>query len=104
MSIANYFSTQVEWLKGFLSDPNGKASSKRGISVASVVVFLVAYLKIALATTTLIDIPPTWAVMILGILGLGIYSNRTDYKSLLNGNGNGNGNSSDSGVTNPPTK
>lgn len=92
----NWFTDQIEWLKSFLSDPNGKGSSKRGISIATVVVFLTAYLKLALVKTELMDIPPTWAVIILGVLGLGIYSNTKEVKT------NGNGSSTTPPIV-PPT-
>jgi hypothetical protein len=72
---------QIEWLKSFLSEDYqdgiaGKASSRRVFEAAIIWVFLVAFIKVALVTVTLLDIPWGWATVILGILGLKVYERR----------------------------
>lgn len=73
----NWLWHQWEWIKGFLSEESGKASSKRLASLAVVTVFLVAYLRVAIALIKdnqpeIRDIPEGWAWMIGGIIGLGV--------------------------------
>lgn len=80
-----WLNKQIEWVKSFLQEPNGKASSKRLFSAGVVTVFLVAYLKISILTSSLEDIPPMWAVMIAAILGLNIIDKMMQMRY---GNGN----------------
>jgi hypothetical protein len=68
-----WVSIQIEWAKGFQSEPDtGKASNKRLISTAVVATFIISYLKIAIGSKELLDIPLTWAAVIGAILGLNI--------------------------------
>ena len=68
----NYFFQQIEWVKQFFQEDNGKASSKRLFSAVIVFVFTLSYFKVVLQTDKLIDIPDTWAMLLGGIiLGLG---------------------------------
>lgn len=64
--------TQIEWIKSFVSEPSGKASIKRLISIAVVAAFLQSYLKVAYATMKIEDIPSNWMMLIAGIIGLHI--------------------------------
>ena len=82
----SFIKDQFDWLKSFFSEKDGKGSSKRLITITAVAVFLVTYLKISWALQAITDIPPTWAVLILGAVGLGIVAKK------ISGNGkNGNG-------------
>lgn len=71
---------QIEWLKGFWSEENGNASSKRLISFLVVLSFLYSYLKASFYTNKVEDVPMTWAMLIAGIIGLTIWSNIVDGK------------------------
>ena len=78
MTEQNWLSRQWDWVKGFLSEESGKASSKRLASLAVVCVFLVAYMRVAIALIKdgqpeIRDIPEGWAWMIGGIIGLGVF-------------------------------
>lgn len=64
---------QIEWAKSFFSESDGKASNKRLISTGVVLAFLFAYVKTALYNNKIEDIPVTWAMLIIGILGLGTW-------------------------------
>lgn len=73
----DWLKAQIEWIKSFFNEPNGKASSKRLVSVAVVAVFLIAYLRVGIALIKngqpdIPDIPMNWSFMIAGIIGLGI--------------------------------
>jgi len=63
---------QIEWLKSFLSEESGKASIKRLIMFWISVAFIGAYVKIAVASEQITDIPSNWMFLLAGILGLGI--------------------------------
>ena len=67
-----WLNKQLDWLKSFFGEADGKASNKRLLSTGVVTVFLIAYLKISITSATLNDIPPMWALMIATILGLNI--------------------------------
>ena len=93
----NYIKTQIEWVKSFLSEPDGKGSNKRLISFAVVGSYLFAYIKTTLFTNKIEDIPPVWALTIGSILGLGIidvvaknYIKKTVDPPTNNGNTNAN--------------
>ena len=68
-----WINDQIQWLKQFFSDPDGQASSKRLMSFLVILSFLYSYLKASFFTNTIQDIPPTWAMLIAGIIGLGIW-------------------------------
>lgn len=72
-SLFAWIEVQLEWLKSFLSEADGKGSSKRVIGVLTVIAFLFAYIKTALVNNKVEDIPFTWALLIAGIIGLNIY-------------------------------
>jgi len=72
MGFVLWVKDQVDWAKSFFNEPSGKASNKRLIGAGVVLVFLIAYLRIALATSSITDIPSNWSFLIAGILGLGI--------------------------------
>lgn len=82
---------QWEWIKSFASEPpdaNGfvKGSQKRFLSFWVVIAFIVAWFKKMLEmkpADPIPDIPPTWAVLILAILGLGIYANQISSKNKI---------------------
>ena len=80
-----WLNEQIEWLKGFFSEPSGKGSSKRLISFLVVIFFLVAYFKTTMKTETIVDIPDMWAFLISGIIGLGILDKYVQIKSKDNG-------------------
>lgn len=75
---------QIEWVKSFAQEPDGsKASSRRLIELGIVIVFLISYMKVSLATQTLEDMPWGWFTMIATILGMKVYS------QVKSQNGNG---------------
>jgi len=59
-----------EWLKSFLSDSSGKGSSRRVIELAVCTSFIFSYIKVALATQSITDVPAGWMILIAGLLGL----------------------------------
>jgi hypothetical protein len=61
---------QVEWIKSFFGEPDGKASFKRLGSAAVIVTFLKTYFKVSWDTKTLVDIPQGWAVVICLLIGI----------------------------------
>lgn len=73
-SIGHFINTQIEWLKSFVEEKNmpSKASSKRLISLAVSAAFLYSYVKVALSTNKIEDIPVNWMFMIAGIIGLNV--------------------------------
>lgn len=77
----NWLGTQVEWLKSFFSEFDGKASIKRFIMLMVVLSFLQAYVKTTLDTKIIVDIPQNWMFLIGGIIGLGILDKWVTFKS-----------------------
>lgn len=62
----------INWLKGFFEEQNGKPSIKRLWGSVLVVIFAITYLKVAIPTQQVLDIPDVWAMLLGGlILGLG---------------------------------
>ena len=72
MEFIKWLAEQWNWLKSFLSEPDGKASVKRLISAWVTVSFIFSYVKISLANSDITDIPMNWSIIIAGIIGLGI--------------------------------
>jgi len=69
---------QIQWIKGFLSDADGTASSKRLMSFLVILAFLQSYIRISFVTNTLQDIPTNWAVLIPLLIGLGVWANKVE--------------------------
>lgn len=67
-----WINIQIEWLKSFWNEPDGKASNKRLLSTAVVTAFVIPYLKVSIYSKDLKDIPMGWAIMISSIIGLNI--------------------------------
>lgn len=70
-----WFNTQIEWVKSFFSEPmNGdiiqKASSKRIASLGVTFTFMFVYIKTALASVSIPEIPDTWVFMLGTVLGI----------------------------------
>jgi hypothetical protein len=89
-----YLKQNIEWFKSFFSETYvsgmaGKASSRRVFEFAIVWVFLVAFLKVALITATLLDMPWGWFAMFMGILGLKTYERMKTPDTSDNGSTNG---------------
>lgn len=82
-NIFAWLGVQLEWLKSFFSEDNGKGSHKRFVGTAVVAAFLFSYVKTTLNTNKLEDIPVDWMFLIIGIIGLNIYD---WYIKLKNGN------------------
>lgn len=76
---------QFDWLKSFLSEKDGKGSNKRLISVVVITVFAISYLKIAIPSEELIDIPMNWAIVIGYLIGLNIWANKVENNGVKNG-------------------
>lgn len=66
---------QIEWLKGFFQEPDGKGSMKRLIMFLIVVTFLRTYFRISLATGEISDVSENWMILLLASIGLGIAAN-----------------------------
>lgn len=60
---------QVEWVKGFLQESDGKPSSTRMLKTAVIGSFLYPYIKNSIATQKMIDIPEMWFWVILITIG-----------------------------------
>lgn len=69
---------QIDWLKDFLSDSNGNASSKRLMSFLVILAFLQSYMRVSFVTNTLQDIPMNWAILIPMLIGLGVWANKVE--------------------------
>lgn len=69
---------QIDWLKDFLSDSNGNASSKRLMSFLVILAFLQSYIRVSFVTNTLQDIPMNWAILIPMLIGLGVWANKVE--------------------------
>lgn len=67
-----WLKAQIEWLKSIFSEEAGKGSMKRIIMAFVTTSFVVSYMKVAIQTQTLIDIPMNWSLIIAGMIGLGI--------------------------------
>jgi hypothetical protein len=68
-----WLNNQFEWFKGFFEENNGqpnKPSHKNLLSLAVVSLFIIAYVRVLVATSSLqlIDIPNNWQQLLLGIL------------------------------------
>lgn len=74
----NWLGKQIEWLKQFLSDEQGQASSKRLMSFLVVLAFLQSYVRVSFVTNTIQDIPMNWAFVIPAILGIGVIANKIE--------------------------
>jgi hypothetical protein len=70
------------WLQSFLSEPDGKGSSRRIIELLISWAFIFSYIRISLQNQTITDVPVTWAMLIAGILGLKTWDK---YVELRNG-------------------
>lgn len=66
-----WIALQIEWLKSFFAEPDGKGSMKRLISFFVVAAYLFSYMKTSIINLKLEDIPINWAFLIAGLLGLG---------------------------------
>ena len=60
------------WWRSFLEEPSGKGSVKRLMMLIITMTFVFVYLRIALFSSEILDIPPNWAYLLAGMLGLGI--------------------------------
>jgi len=76
----NWIDKQIDWLKSFFSEPDGKASMKRLIMFWIAVAFIGAYVKIAILNSEITDIPMNWSFLLSAILGLGILDKYVQYK------------------------
>jgi hypothetical protein len=92
MVMKTWIAEQWEWVKGFLSEKDGKASSQRLVAVMVSSVFAFNYNRIAWAKTDILDIPEGWAWLIAGIIGLTIVA-----KFVKNGAPNGEAGNGDNG-------
>lgn len=70
--LTNFLIQLILWLKRALEEETGKPSFKRLAGIALFVVFAVAYMKIAIPSQQLLDIPSNWMILLGSIiLGLG---------------------------------
>jgi hypothetical protein len=65
----SFLVAQLEWLKSILSEPDGKGSFRRVGSFLVIGHFIKYYGTIAGATKALPEIPETWVIIILTLLG-----------------------------------
>lgn len=73
-----WINEQIQWLKMFLSDKDGLASSKRLMSFLVILAFLQSYIRVSFTTNTLQDIPTNWALLIPMLIGLGVWANKVE--------------------------
>lgn len=71
-NLLSWLEVQLEWLKSFYSESDGKGSNRRLLGSLTLGAFLFSYIRTSLANQRLEDIPSTWAFLIIGILGLNI--------------------------------
>ena len=70
-----WIAAQIDWLKSFLQEPDGKGSIKRVIMLMIVISFLRLDFKVAIANNIITDVPENRMILLLSTLGLGIASN-----------------------------
>lgn len=92
MKFINWIGVQIDWLKGFFQEPDGKPSNKRLMGSLVITVFLVSFAKHTVITGKFEDIPMGWVLLIAAILGLNTVHAYFTGK-LKNGNGHTNGDS-----------
>ncbi len=80
LKILKWIAAQIEWLKSFLQENNGKASMKRLIQLLIAATFLRAFFKDAELNGVINDIPENWMILLMGTIGLGIVANYFDKK------------------------
>lgn len=68
----HWINVQVEWVKSFLQEANGKSSIKALLGVIVISSFVMPYSKVSIKNGKLEDIPLNWVIMIAAILGLNI--------------------------------
>ncbi len=89
--MVEWLKKQWDWIKSFISEPpdaNGyvKGSQKRFLSFWVVIAFVAVWFKKTMSMKPeepIPDIPPTWALLILAVLGLGIYANHIASKNKI---------------------
>lgn len=65
----------IKWFKRMMEEPDGKTSFKRVAIVSLLSTFIISYLKIAIPSQQLLDIPNNWMFLFGGaILGMGFIS------------------------------
>jgi len=60
----------INYIKGFFEEEGGKPSMKRLILASLTISFVISYVKSAVATFTVPDIPSGWLTLFLGALGI----------------------------------
>jgi hypothetical protein len=88
-----WLNNQFEWFKGFFEENNGqpnKPSHKNLLSLAVVSLFIIAYVRVLVATSSLqlIDIPNNWQQLLLGILLIRSIQSIFEKRSSINTNNN----------------
>ncbi|HEX2868804.1 MAG TPA: hypothetical protein VHO03_17315 [Ignavibacteriales bacterium] len=71
-NIFSWIEVQLEWLKSFFSEENGKASSRRLLGSAIVATFIYTYIRVSLTLNRLQDISEMWLIMLSAILGFNV--------------------------------
>lgn len=71
-----WIKAQIEFIKGFFAEKDGKASNKRLIGFLVVLSFLFSYVKTSLYNMKIEDIPTNWAFLIAAILGIMVAANK----------------------------
>ena len=78
---------EYKWVKSFVSEKDGKASTKSVTLLTMLFVFCFNYNRIAWKKEDLLDIPEMWAVFLAVGIGLKIWDSKVQAKAL-NGNSN----------------
>ena len=73
--MVKWFGKQWEWVKSFLSESIGddgiqKGSSKRVGAISVTFTFVFTYIRVALKTNTMPEIPDTWVFILAAVLGI----------------------------------
>lgn len=75
MKFILWIEKQIDWLKTFVQEPDGKGSSRRLIQLIIAVTFLRAYFKVTMINEEIVDVPEYWMYLLCATIGLGIIGN-----------------------------
>lgn len=80
MKLFTWIAAQIDWIKSFLQEADGKGSTKRLVMLLIAVTFLISYNKISVINEEIADVPINWALLLASIIGLNIFANYLERK------------------------
>lgn len=80
MRFFTWIAEQIEWIKSFLQESDGKGSMKRLVMLLISITFLNGYNKISILNEEIADVPTNWALLLASIIGLNIFANYLERK------------------------